>query len=219
MTENENSIDIKDWKSLTLGQLIRRLSLGSWVLIVTFIVVLSGAMFGLGKAFPVLPVLPTVIETPQSTTSQDKDGNIPRDEHDTFSDLYGNIVNWKTLQALARGIAEHQPDGLETSMDIAASMLSQLRSSGGTASFLFGVDQLTMTATIAEDEISFEWDERPSLIPGIAEDAGYTQLSPEDLKEVNANLNRNGFAYLDADMEHAVIYRNIDGTLSLTLWE
>lgn len=216
VTETEKSIDISKWKKLTLGQLMRRLSLGSWILIATFTVGLSGAMFTLGKAFRVLP---DALETRPSMTIPAENEKASQDVHDTFGELYGNIVDWQTLQVLARGIAEHQPDGLETSMDIAASMLSQVRSSGGTASFLFGLNELTMTATIAEDEISFEWDERASLIPRIVEDAGYPPLSQEDLQKVNVNLNRNGFAYLDADMEHAVIYRNNDGGLSLTLRE
>lgn len=215
MTGTGPSIDITEWKRLTLGQLIKRLSLRSWVLIVTFTIGLSGAMFALGRA---VPTLPTVIETRPSTTPPE---NKPtsRDQHDAFSELYGNIIDWDTLQAVARGIAEHQPDGLETSIDIVASMLSQVRSSGGTASFLFGEEELTMTATITEDEISFEWNEKPSLIPRIVEDAGYQPLSPKDLEKANKSLNRNGFAYLDAAMEHAVIYRNVDGTLGLILRE
>ena len=215
MTGTGPSIDITEWKRLTLGQLIKRLSLRSWALIATFTVGLSGAMFALGQA---VPALPNVIETRPSTTSPENKPT-PRVQNDTFGDLYGNIVDWNTLQAVARGIAEHRPDGLETPIDIAASMLSQVRSSGGTASFLYGEEELTMTATITEDEISFEWDEKPSLIPRIVEDAGYQPLSPTDLEKVNMNLNRNGFAYLDAAMEHAVIYRNIDGTLGLILRE
>ena len=211
-------IDLTQWKRFTPRQILSlagRLSLGSWLLCLAVIGGLSIGAFLLGQAYSagVLPKFAYALHGEGPTPQEKKD---ELDRQASFKTLYSKFVNWQTLRALAGSISAHQPDGLDTPIEIAVSVLSQVRSSGGTATFLSGESQLTMTAAITEEEMSFEWDEKPSIIPRIFNDAGYPP-NAEDIRKANANLNRNGFAYLDSAMEHAVIYRGPDGSLHMNL--
>lgn len=213
-------IDLTEWKRFTPRQILSlagRFSLGSWLLSLAVIGGLSIGSFLLGQAYSagVLPKISYALHGEGPTPQEKKD---ELDRQASFKTLYSEFVNWQTLQALAGSILAHQPDGLETPIEIAVSLLSQVRSSGGTASFLSGDTQVTVTAAITGEEISFEWDERPSIIARIFNDAGYPP-NAEDIRKANANLNRNGFAYLDSAMQHAVIYRSPDGSLHMTLRE
>lgn len=70
----------------------------------------------------------------------------------------------------------------------------------------------------AEEDGSFKfaWDDKPSPVRGIANDAGYN-LSEAQLKIVNSNLNWAQFSYLDDAMQRAVILQDLEGNFGLIL--
>lgn len=218
--ENSNNdvIDLKRWDSITPFQFVslaRRLTIASWLMLLGVFV----GTFGLGLTFGTAYIEG---QLPQWAYLLEEPGHSPRDkrldaEHqERFVVNYGRIVDWQTLSALANSIAMHRPDGLDGSFETAVSILAQVRGTRGTAYFLSGETQLALTVDFDSEAINFEWEERPSIIPRVAADAGY-ELSDDELRTVNSNLNWAQFSYLDDAMKHAVVFRELDGSFRLTL--
>lgn len=136
-----------------------------------------------------------------------------------FADRYRELVPWPALSRIADSILAEGPDGLTNRFDAAAAFLAQIRSTGRIASFFAGDREVRVLVRFeAGGGIGFDWHTVPSPLPSIAADAGYRLTEPQ-LRAVNAQLNRALFAYLDPAFEHALIHRELDGDLRLTLFE
>lgn len=105
-----------------------------------------------------------------------------------FESVYSEFVNWQTLQAIAAGIEEYRPDGLETTLEIVTSLLAQVRSTRGIASFLFGTEEISVVIKRVTEGLRFEWKHESSVVHRIVNDAGYN-LSDDELRLVNVNLH------------------------------
>lgn len=213
-----SSIELYDVNKLTLVDLLRlvkRFTIGSWIVLIGLIITLTLSMFWIGWGYRdgSLPTVAYILHEEINSPIIEK---IKREEMIEFENSYSEFVDWQTLQSIATGIEEYQPDGLETSIEIAASLLAQVRSTRGSASFLSGTEEISVVIKKIPDGFRFEWSHESSIVRRIANDAGYN-LSDDELRLVNANLNRFQFAYLDDEMERAVIYRNLDGGFGLVI--
>jgi hypothetical protein len=212
-------VDLRSWDSLTpssLWLLIGRLTIGSWVLVIGTMAGLFAAGWSLSAAY-FGGWLPSYSYAFHNDGISPRDQRVLRNREDAFRLRYSDLVDWQKLSAIVRGIEEDRPDGLETPFEIAASLLAQVRSTRGTAYFLAGDTQHSVTIELTRDgEAQLEWEQDNSIIPRIAADAGYN-LSDDELRTINANLNWAQFSYLDDEMEHAVIYRGVDGSLGLVI--
>ena len=215
------SINITELTRLTLGQflsLVRKFSLGSWILCLSIVCGFAGGMFAFGYSYSAgnLPALfyPPVISEGKSYIENTHDG-VDEENKEEFIKFYSDFTDWGTLQTLARGILEDKPDGLNTVDEIIVSLLYQVKSSGGMATFLMEETELTMQVFVIEDGFSFEWERKPSFIRRIFEDAGYSP-NLEDIRNANSHLNKDGIFYID-ERKKKVIYRDSDGSLGLVL--
>lgn len=211
-------IDIPEIRKLTplaLLKLAERLSLGSWLTVVGLLTALIVGSYSLGYGYRD-GTLPQLAYSLHGAGPTPREARIHREEEAAFTADYSELVNWRTLEAVASGIAEDNPDGLTSPYEIAASLLAQVRATRGSAAFLAGNEQISVKITRTEDGFGLEWDRKPSLVPRIASDAGYA-LTDAELRTANSNLNWAQFSYLDDAMQHAVIYRDLDGSFGLVL--
>ena len=216
--QSHSSIELYDVNKLTLAgllRLVKRFTIGSWIVLIGLIITFILSIFWIGWGYRdgSLPKIAYILHegTNSSLIEQRK-----REERIEFESTYSEFVDWQTLHAIASGIEEDRPDGLETPFEIATSLLAQVRSTRGSASFLSGTEEISVAIKRTSDGFSFEWNHESSIVRRIANDAGY-DLSDDELRLVNANLNRSQFAYLDDAMEHAVIYRDLDGSFGLVI--
>ena len=133
-----------------------------------------------------------------------------------FTEHYSDLVNPRTLGALARNVRKYEPDGLVSIDDIVVSLLSQVRASGGSANFLNGDKAVTLTINFLDGGMEFDWKEKESLIPRIFHDAGYPAMAAH-VRDANIALNRAGFFVLDEDHRQIVILRHASGSLSMVI--
>jgi len=214
----EPTLDLTDWNKLTPKQLFgiaKRLSIVSWLFVFGLLGSACVAGFALGKSVsdgnapsPVLALFPEA-EIAAKTKSRLK-------QREVFSASYSDFMDWQKIQAISASIMESQPDGLDTLTEVAVSLVSQIKAHEGHAYFLSGSTQHSVALVPTADGFDLEWDEKKSLIPRIANDAGY-QLDDAELALHNTNLNWAQFTYLDDEMQEAVIYRNPDGGLGLVI--
>jgi hypothetical protein len=213
-------VDLGDVNKLTpraLLAVLRRLTLGSWLLLLGLIGAgLAGAFgFGVGYQTGTLPGFSYALHPTSPTPAQRR---VARDAEADFAAAYSDFVDWQTLRAISANVAMKQPDGLDGPFEIAASLLAQVRATRGYAAFLSGDEQIAVTIKRTPDGFELEWNESSSILRRIAQDAGYT-LSDEDVVLHNSNLNWAQFTYLDDAMERAVIYRDLDGDFGLVIRE
>lgn len=207
-----------DWQKLTpldLLRFARQWSIKSWLFVIGVAAALSFGSWSAGSAYQSgqLPEIAYALEDPgRSPLSR----RLRLEREEQFANNYGELVDWQKLRPVARGIAEDRPDGLVSEFEIAASLLAQIRATRGEARFLAGTTEHIVRLTPAEGTLELEWEQGQSIVPGIARDAGY-ELTEDELKIANTNLNWAQFTYLDDAMEHAVIYRDLDGALNLTI--
>ena len=216
--QSPSSIELYDVNKLTLVDLLRlvkRFTIGSWIVLIGLIITLTLSIFWIGWGYRD-GSLPAVVYTIHEEMNSPLTEKIKREETIEFESTYSEFVDWQTLQSIAAGIEEERPDGLETTFEIVTSLLAQVRSTRGSASFLSGTEELSLVIKKIPDGFRFEWSHKSSIVRRIANDAGYN-LSDDELRLVNANLNRSQFAYLDDAMERAVIYRNLDGGFGLVI--
>lgn len=216
--QSPSSIELGDVSKLTLVDLLRRVkrfTTGSWIVLINSIITLTLSIFWIGWGYRdgSLPKISYILHEETNSPLIEKR---KREEMIEFESTYSEFVDWQTLQAIAAGIEEYRPDGLETPFEIATSLLAQVRSTRGSASFLSGNEEISVMIKRTSDGFSLEWNHESSIVRRIANDAGY-DLSDDELRLVNANLNRSQFAYLDDAMEHAVIYRDLDGSFGLVI--
>jgi hypothetical protein len=129
-----------------------------------------------------------------------------------FNASYSRLIDAEILKPVARGIAKDSPNGLEDEEAIIASLLSQVRSTGGQAVFLAGPTEHRLSIRFSAESIHFDWDEQPSLVPRILADA---RLQANDglLRRTNAELNRSMFSHVS---DNITILREPSGSLSMT---
>lgn len=225
MSENSEgaknaTIDLSNIRALTPKQLLwlmRRLTINSWLICTSLLFGLAVGAFVMGWSYRE-GTLPEAVYAIHADAMTHRDEKAAREQDANFDAAFSDLMNWRTLQSIAAGISEEQPDGLESPFEVAVSLLNQFKTSRGFAAFLSGDREVTVQIQPTEDGFSLSWDRHPSRIKRIAQDAGYS-LSSEEVRLHNTNLNWAQFSYLDDGMEHAVIFRNLDGTLSLTIRE
>lgn len=218
MSENDPINVGERFVRLTPGELVRllgRLSVGSWltVLGLTGAVIVGAVSVGWQYRGGSLPEFAYVLHPAKPTPYE---AQIDREREAQFASDYSEIVNWQTLQAISASIADNEPDGLETIFEIAASLLAQVRTTRGSATFLSGDEQLSVRIRRTPDGFELDWQEEVSILRRIARDAGY-ELTDEDVRLHNSNLNWAQFTYLDDAMQHAVVYRDLDGSFGLVV--
>lgn len=216
--ERAEPIELSDANALTPRQLLMlagRFTIGSWLTVVGTLIALVVGAFGVGWSYRdgSAPEFAYFLHQGSPTPYEEK---IRRENQEAFAESYSNLVNWRTLQAIAAGIAEDSPDGLESKFEIVASLLAQVRSTRGSAAFLAGDTEIKVQLNRSDDGFELKWSEGPSIVPRVAKDAGY-MLSDDELRLVNSNLNWAQFSYLDDALERAVIYRELDGTFGLVI--
>ena len=217
--KQQSSLNLPDVEKMTPAELLQiagRLTIKSWLILVGLIVMIGAGAFRLGWSYRngSLPGFAYVLHVGDNSPIEEREQS---EDEATFKDSYSNLIDWQTLRAISAGIADHHPDGLGSYLEISASLLAQVRATRGSASFLAGAKQISVRITATDpDTLDLKWEESPSIVRRIASDAGY-DISDDELRLVNANLNRTQFAYLDDEMQHAVIYRNIDGHFGLTI--
>ena len=216
--QSPSSIELVDVSRLTLVDLLRRVkrfTTGSWIVLISSIITLTLSIFWIGWGYRdgSLPKIAYILHEEINSPLIEKR---KREEMVEFENTYSKFVDWQKLQVIVTEIEGYRPDGLETPLEIATSLLAQVRSTRGSASFLSGTEEISVVIKRISDGFSFEWDHKSSIVRKIANNAGY-DLSDDELRLVNANLNRSQFAYIDGAMEHAVIYRNLDGNFELVM--
>jgi hypothetical protein len=207
-----------NWQDLTpiaLLRFARRWTVQSWLFIIGALIAIVCASWSAGYAYRA-GALPEVAYALEESESSPRTERLHRERIDGFSQSYGNLMDWQTLRAIASSIAKDKPDGLSSDFEIVASLLAQVRGTRGEAHFLAGEKDHVLTIIRGDGAFNFEWDVSDSIVRRIAKDAGY-ELTDEQLQVANSNLNWAQFTYLDDAMKHAVIYRDIDGTLALVL--
>ena len=214
------TIDVSDIQKLTprtLLGLCGRLSVISWFMIFGLNISLILGAFDLGFRYcdGSLPEFAYLFQNEGETLIDRKK---QREEKSDFKSNYSELVNWRILKSISAGIAKDHPDGLHTELEIATSLLAQVRATRGSAEFLAGEERIIVNIKQSDNGFELEWDNKPSIVRQIAKDAGY-ELTDEELSTTNSNLNWAQFSYLDDEMEHSVIYRDIDGSLGLLIRE
>lgn len=207
-----------DWQKLTPLEILRfarQWSLKSWLFLAGGMTALLVSAWSAGYSYRagVLPEFAYVLEVGPASPLQLRKR---LEAEDRFARNYDLIVDWRKLRPIAAGIMKDRPDGLDTEFEVAASLLAQIRATRGEARFLAGETEHRVRLAPDAGSVGLEWDEGPSLIPRIARDAGY-DLTEEELRIANGNLNWAQFTYLDDAMEEVLIHRSLDGSLSLTM--
>lgn len=215
---SEPAIDIADLKDLTpvtAMRLLSRLSLSSWlgVIALTAALVSGSASIGYSYRNGTLPELAYNIAKPDVDPREER---LKSETIAEFEESFSDLVDWKKLSAISANVADMNPDGLDTIDAIVTSLLSQVRASRGTASFLAGDQQLLIQITREDQKFNLEWDNSPSPIARIAHDAGYN-LNPDELSAINTQLNQAQFAYFDDAKKRAVVYKSLDGGYGLVV--
>jgi hypothetical protein len=218
--KDEPAIDIADLKDLTpvtAVRLLGRLSLGSWlgVIAITSALVAGSASIGYSYRDGTLPGLIYDIIKPDIDPREER---VKSETVAEFEDGFWDLVDWQKLSAISATIAEVNPDGLDTTDAIITSLLAQVRASRNSASFLAGDRQLTLKMTLKDQHVNLEWDNLPSPVERIAQNAGYN-LDAEDVSAINTRLNQAQFAYFDDAKKHAVVYKSFDGGYGLVINE
>ena len=215
-SSTSGAIDISAISSLTLPEiwrLSRRLtakSIGALAGIILGIVLGSfsaGAAFSTGLApawvYDVFHISPNPAHERQERIDKKR-----------FVDDYSNrLVDLKVLPRIVSSIAKDRPDGLDNPYQITASFLSQVRASGGYASFFSGEVERSVKITMGAEGMSFKWEEKPSLVVRMLKDIGET-VDLDKLRTINSNLNWAHFSQLN---DNTLVIREPSGNLSLTV--
>lgn len=207
-----------NWQDLTpiaLLRFARRWTIQSWLFVLGTLIAIMCASWSAGYAYRAgtLPEVAYTLENPESSPRAER---LHREQVESFSQSYDNLMDWQTLRAIASSIAKEKPDGLLSEFEIVASLLAQIRVTRGEAHFFAGEKDHVLYIKRGDGAFNFDWDVSDSIVRRIARDAGY-ELSDEELRVANSNLNWAQFTYLDDAMKHAVIYRDLDGTLGLIM--
>jgi hypothetical protein len=207
-----------NWQDLTpiaLLRFARRWTVQSWLFVLGILIAIVCGSWSAGYAYRA-GTLPEVAYALEGSDGSPRAERLRREQVDSFSQDYGNLVDWRTLRVIASSIAKDKPDGLSSEFEIAASLLAQIRGTRGEAHFLAADKDHALTIVRGDGAFSFEWEVSDSIVRRIAKDAGY-DLTDEQLQVANSNLNWAQFTYLDDAMKHAVIYRDLEGTLGLIM--
>lgn len=212
------AIQPHDWQDLTPRDLLRfsrRWTLRSWLFVVGVVAAIVSVSWSTGYAYRAgsLPSWVYFLENSNDSPLSERNWH---DAQQQFALHYDQLMSWQKLRAIAAGIAKDAPDGLKDEFEIVASLLAQVRGTRGEAHFLAGDVDYVVRVKPADGEIAFEWDKSSSIVKQIALDAGY-ELSEDEIRKANSNLNWFQFTYLDDAMRHAMIYRGLDGGLNLTI--
>jgi len=213
-------VDIFRVEELTLRQaltLLWRLNLKSWIAICVTVTAVVAAAFAAGHAY-------RAGEYPEFVYSLDPDMQAERRrmERDAaaaaFAKDFSRLMQSDTLLPLARSVARHRPDGLESEAEIVAALVHQLRAGRGRAMFFTGDDALELIVHATPESLEFEWVEKTSLIPRILMDV---RLPSDEAMVLNVNrdMNTKQFFMTRDGTREVVIYVSPEGSLSAQISE